>query len=95
MKVCGTFLGGIMQNGQNIVISDRNRVEINSVTAVRSFDEDGVLVDSALGKISVEGRELLIENFEKATGKILISGNIIGVFYIEKTEKKKGRGLLK
>lgn len=84
-----------MQNGQNIVISDRNRVEINSVTAVRSFDEDGVLVDSALGKISVEGRELLIENFEKATGKILISGNIIGVFYIEKTEKKKGRGLLK
>ena len=84
-----------MQNEQNIVISDRSRVEINSVKAVVSFDEDVVLVDSALGKISVEGRELLIENFEKATGKILITGKIIGVFYIEKLAKTKNRGIFK
>ena len=84
-----------MQNGQDIIISDRAKVEIGSVKAVRSFDEDGVVLDSTLGKISVEGRELLIENFEKATGRILITGNIIGVFYLEKSEKKKGRGLLK
>jgi sporulation protein YabP len=80
-----------MQSSQQICVSDRNKVEIDSVSAVRSFDEDGVLLESSLGKISVEGRELKIENFEKATGKIQISGNISGVFYLEKNEKKKGR----
>ena len=84
-----------MQLNQQIVISDRKKVEIDSVSAVSAFDEDGVLVETALGKISVEGRDLKIENFEKATGKILITGTIICVFYLEKTEKKKGRGFLK
>ena len=84
-----------MQNSQCILISDRSRAEIDSVSAVVSFDEDGVLLESALGKIVVEGANLKIENFEKATSKILITGKITGVFYLEKSEKKKGRGLFK
>ena len=82
-----------MQGNQRITISDRKSVEVDNVSSVRAFDEDGVLLETPLGKISVEGRELKIENFEKASGKILITGNIIGVFYLEKAEKKKGRGL--
>lgn len=93
MKVCDTFFGGNMQGNQRITISDRKSVEVDNVSSVRAFDEDGVLLETPLGKISVEGRELKIENFEKASGKILITGNIIGVFYLEKAEKKKGRGL--
>ena len=82
-----------MQSNQKITVSDRKSVEVDNVSAVRAFDEEGVLLETSLGKISVEGRELKIENFEKASGKILISGSIIGVFYLEKAEKKKGRGL--
>ena len=84
-----------MQNNHHITVTDKTKVEIEGATAVISFDEDGVLIDSSVGKISVEGRELRIENFEKVTGRILITGNVIGVFYIEKAEKKKGRGLFK
>ena len=82
-----------MQGNQTVCITDRKSVEIDNVSSVRAFDEDGVLLESALGKISVEGRELKIEGFEKASGRILITGNIIGVFYFEKGEKKKSRGL--
>ena len=80
-----------MQNTQKILITDKNRVEINSVSSVRSFDEDGVIIDTSLGLISIEGSELKIENFEKATSEILITGNILGVFYLEKKDKRKGR----
>ena len=80
-----------MQNTQKILITDKNRVEINSVSSVRSFDEDGVIIDTSLGLISIEGSELKIENFEKATSEILITGNILGVFYLEKKEKRQGR----
>ena len=82
-----------MQGNQRISVIDRKSVEIDNVSSVRAFDEDGVLLDTPLGKISVEGSELKIENFEKVNAKILISGNIVGVFYLEKAQKKKGRGL--
>lgn len=84
-----------MQSSQRITVTDRKSVEIDAVTSVRAFDEDGVLLETPLGKISVEGHDMKIENFEKASGKILITGNVIGVFYLEKADKKKGRGILK
>ena len=84
-----------MQSSQQILISDRTKVEIDGVSAVTAFDEDGVILESSLGMIAVEGKELRIENFEKATSKMLIVGKISGVFYLEKSEKKKGRGLFR
>ena len=80
-----------MASNQKIIITDKNQTLIDSVSAVKSFDEDGVLIDSQYGLISVEGKDLRIENFEKAKSEILITGNISGVFYLEKKEKKKGR----
>ena len=82
-----------MKDNQQIVITDKNKVEIDSVLSVRSFNEDGVVIDSSLGLISVEGSGLKIENFEKITTKILITGNILGVFYLKNKEKKKGRSI--
>ena len=84
-----------MKDNQEIVIKDKSNVEINSVPAVRSFDEDGIVVESSLGLISVEGGGLKIENFEKSTTRILVTGNIYGVFYLENKDKKKGRGVFK
>ena len=84
-----------MQTNQSVLIKDKSTIEIDSVSAVRAFDEDGVLLETSLGLISVEGRELKIENFEKATSEILITGNIHGVFYLENKEKKKGRGAVR
>ena len=80
-----------MQGNQTVCITDKGRVEIDSVLSVRSFDEDGVLLESSLGFISVDGRNLRIENFEKLTSKILIVGDITGVYYLENKRKKKGR----
>lgn len=81
-----------MQTNHSVLITDKNKVEIDSVNAVRAFDEDGVLLESSIGLISIEGRDLKIENFEKLTSKILITGNVYGVIYLENREKKKGRG---
>ena len=84
-----------MESKQQIVITNKNKVEIDAVTSVRSFDEDGVLLDTSIGQISVEGKDLKIENFEKTSTKILISGNINGVYYLEKRDKKRGRGIVR
>ena len=83
-----------MEGKQQIVISDKNKVEIDAVSYVRAFDEDGVLLDTSIGQISIEGKDLRIENFEKSSTKILISGNVMGVYYLEKRDKKRGRGAI-
>lgn len=84
-----------MASNQSIVICDKCKVEMDCVSAVKVLDEDTVILETALGIISIEGRDLKIENFEKATTKILITGNISGVFYLENKNKKRGRGLSK
>ena len=83
-----------MEGKQQIVITDKNKVEIDAVIAVRLFDEEGVLIDTSVGQISIEGSDLKIENFEKSSTKILISGNVSGVYYLEKRDKKRGRGII-
>ena len=80
-----------MKENQEIVIKDKNRVEIDSILSVRSFDEDGIVVESSLGLVSVEGSGLRIENFEKSTTRILVTGDIYGVFYLKNRDKPKGR----
>ena len=83
-----------MQSNQQVVITDKNRLEMDSVICVRAFDEEGVLLETSLGNISIEGKDLKIENFEKSSSKIVITGNIVCVIYLEKRMKKKGRGAL-
>ena len=79
-------------HNQQVIISDKSKIEIDSVISVRALDSDGVLLETSLGDISIEGADLKMENFEKATARILITGNIFGVFYLQKRIKKKGRG---
>ena len=83
-----------MQGNQQVLISNKNSVRIDKVKGVISLDEDHVLIDTELGLISIEGKELKLENLEKATGEINIIGNIAGLFYVEKREKKRGRGVI-
>lgn len=82
-----------MSNEQQIIISDKKRVEINEVSSVKSFDEGSVVIESSLGRIVIEGNNMQIENLEKSSSKILVTGSISGVFYLEKRDKKKGRNL--
>ena len=58
-----------MQNKQQITITDKSSVEITSVICVKTLDDSGILVETTLGLLSVEGSELRIENFEKATNE--------------------------
>ena len=84
-----------MTGKQAVVISDKNRIEIDAVICVKAFDDEGVLLETSLGNICVEGADLRIENFDKMSTKISIGGNINGVYYLEKRMKKKGRGVIR
>ena len=75
-------------NMQRIVIENRERLQIGQVKSVLSFDEDYLKINSELGIIVVEGKELIIENLSKERGEILVKGRIDSIEFIEGKKKR-------
>lgn len=67
---------------QNVIIENRKRLNISGVKEVSSFDDETVLLDTALGKMTVKGEELHIESFNTATGDLTAVGKVHAVVYM-------------
>ncbi|MFQ9147439.1 MAG: YabP/YqfC family sporulation protein [Eubacteriales bacterium] len=53
---------------QEIVLRNREYLKINDVTDVVSFDENGVILESGFGSISVDGAELRVTRLATGSG---------------------------
>ncbi len=73
-----------------IILTIGQSFSMEGVNDIRGFDDGYVSLDTASGKITVEGSDLKIESLTKEGGNIFISGNVSGVFVLGNVEKKKG-----
>ena len=72
-----------------LLLINRTELSLDGVHSISSFDEDYLELDTELGKMSVEGAELKIEEFIQNSGKIKIKGKINAIFYQKENLKKK------
>lgn len=70
-------------------VKERNKLTLNGVCNVASFDESYVTLATTDGRVCIEGEGLKIESLARESGEIEIVGKIDGVFYTE--QKKKGK----
>lgn len=77
---------------QNVIIENRKRLNISGVKDVTSFDDETVLLDTMLGKITVKGEGIHIESFNTATGDLTATGKVHAVVYM--SDVKSSGGLL-
>ena len=75
---------------QNLVIKNKEYLELDSVNSIESFDEEYLELDTNLGVVAVEGKGLKIEALEQENGRIVVKGEINGVFY---KQQKISRGI--
>ena len=75
---------------QNITIDNRKSMTVTAVDDVISFDEESVVLGSALGVISIEGDGLHIRKMNVEGGEIMIEGRINGLNYIDKAVRRNG-----
>ncbi len=73
----------------SLQIIDRVTVAADGVIFVESFDEAALVLSTNMGSLTVEGRELKIEEFSKETGKARITGRIDGVYYADERRQRK------
>ncbi len=78
-----------VRKSQNIILEDRKKFMLTGVTEVLSFDENTILLDTVLGKISVRGEELKLGQFDTQKGDVAGTGKIYALVY---TTEESGGG---
>ena len=77
-------------DNNTVILSNRNVIDISGVKGVISFDDESILVDSILGKITVKGENLTISSFNDEIGEFKATGKIHGVIYLADTKSDGG-----
>lgn len=79
---------------QNLVLENRNRLNISGVLDVLSFDDQIIIVETELGMLTVKGDNLRINKLSIDTSEVIVDGEIISLTYNDKDLDKKGESFL-
>ncbi|NMA60527.1 MAG: sporulation protein YabP [Firmicutes bacterium] len=77
-----------------LVLAERERLTLDGVTHVESFDDREIVLDTELGGLIVQGEDLHIKELNLEKGNLLVSGFIQSIEYLGESLGKRGKGLL-
>ncbi|MBA4542437.1 MULTISPECIES: sporulation protein YabP [Thermoactinomyces] len=66
-----------------IVLTNRNTLEVSGVIRVESFDSEEFLLQTDYGYLGIRGQDLHIKNLDLDQGRVSIEGNIIDMSYLD------------
>mgnify|MGYP001014796024 FL=1 len=77
-----------------LVLAERERLTLDGVTHVESFDDREIVLDTELGGLVVQGEDLHIKELNLEKGNLLVSGFIQSIEYLGESLGRRGKGLL-
>ena len=78
-----------MHQSHEVHVINREILLASGVLFVESFDEAALLISTAMGTMTVEGKALKIEEFSKEEGTVRICGEISGYYYSATPKERK------
>ena len=80
---------------QNILLENREKLNISGVNDVLSFDDQIVIIETELGLLTVKGEEIRINKLSVDTSEVIIDGKIDNISYSNKEiDRRTNTGLL-
>ena len=79
---------------QNLVLENREKLNVSGVLDVLSFDDEVVVIETDLGLLNVKGDNLRINKLSIDTSEVIVEGTINNLSYTDKDTNKKGTSLL-
>lgn len=76
---------------QNLVLENREKLNVSGVLDVLSFDDQIVMVETELGLLTVKGENIRINKLSLDTSEIVVEGEINSLTYSNKELDKKER----
>ena len=75
---------------QNVILENRKRLNISGVKDALSFDEETILLETSLGRMTIKGDGLHIESFNAQTGDLTAEGKFHAVVYMSDSKNSGG-----
>ena len=66
-----------------LTLSERKRLTLTGVSEVISFQEDAVVLKTALGNLSIHGQQLQLKTLSPEGGQVDVEGNVCALVYEE------------
>lgn len=77
---------------QNVILENREKMNISGVSDVESFDEGSVVLYTELGTLIIKGEALKMNHLNIENGEVAIEGYVHSCTYQDGYSKKRGRG---
>ena len=77
---------------QNIIIENRRRMSVSGVIKVESFNESAIILETGVGRLTIEGEGLHISKLAVETGDMNVDGLVGGLYYTDEKSSERGRG---
>ena len=79
---------------QNLILENREKLNISGVLDVLSFDDQIVIVETELGLLTVKGNNLRINKLSTDTEEVIVEGDISNLSYSERAANGKEASFL-
>ena len=76
-----------IQVNQNIIVENRQKINISGVEDVISFDDQTICINTNLGKITIKGYGLKMDKLNLDNTELLVEGEIVSITYSESYSK--------
>ena len=86
-----TIKAGVIQN---IILENRQKLNISGVNDVISFDDQVIMIDTELGLLTVKGENLKINKLSIDTSEVIVEGEIGSFAYSDNQGEKTKTSLL-
>ncbi len=77
---------------QNIVLENREKLNVSGVKDVLSFDDQIIIVQTSLGLLTIKGDNLRVNKLNIDTSDFSVDGNIISLTYSSEHDGLKEHG---
>lgn len=78
-----------IQLPHKLTLNERKALTVTGVSEVISFDDQSVILHTAMGILSVHGREMQLKSLSPEAGQVIINGTVAALIY---EEAKPDRG---
>lgn len=75
---------------QNIILENREKLNVTGVNDVLSFDDQVVIIETELGLLTVKGENLKINKLNIDTSEVIVEGRIDNLSYSQNQAKSEG-----
>lgn len=72
----------------NVTLHDRERMTLTGVNEVVSYDEEGAIFDTSLGRLCIDGCGIQLTRLDLGRNEADITGKINALAYIDKKQSK-------